>query len=205
MITLTEGTFGEAVGGIIEATTDAPHMPLRVALGGISAVLSQQNFVAVASWRRSDRELDELDEACFAAGVPWCCSYLIEDRLVTGPLVIPGSGPCYHCFRRRYLCHHPAPERELRLQRAYDRDATVGSRGFAPPMAWMAASMLIAASNADRGKAGQLMEVNLFDGGVLDTRVVAVHNCPRCNQRARARTGDRFVDRLVPAVEELLS
>lgn len=205
MITLTEGKFGEAVGNIIEAQTGAPQMPLRVALGEIARVVSQKNFVAVTSWRRADRELDELDEACFAAGVPWCSAYPIEDRLACGPLVIPGTGPCYRCFRRRYLCHHPAPEREISLQRAYARDATLGSPGFAAPVAWMAASMLLAAADVDRNKAGQLLEVSLFDFRLLDTRVVAVHNCSRCNPRIQTRTGDRFVDRLIPSVEDLLS
>jgi len=205
MITLTDGKFGESVANILKTMTGAPPVPLLVALTDIERVVSHAAFVAVASWRRSDRELDAIDEACFSAGVPWCSAWLIEDRLACGPLVIPPGGPCYRCFRRRYLCHHPAPEREIRLQSAYNRDASLGAAGFAPSSAWMAASMLAAAAKGQKENAGEIIEVNLFDGGVLDTRVVPVHGCTRCRTRTEARAGGRFVDHIIPAIEDLLT
>jgi hypothetical protein len=69
----------------------------------------------------------------------------------------------------------------------------------------MASSMLVAASKATRETAGQVIEVNLFDGGVLDTRVVPVHGCMRCRPRTETRAGGRFVDHIIPAIEDLLT
>lgn len=205
MLTLTDGQFGEAVADIVQKMTGTSRASLRDAAPGLFTQLPKGEFVAVASWRRSDRDLDKVDEASFAAGVRWCSVYLSEDRLVCGPLVIPGSGPCFSCFRRRYLCHHPAPERELRLQRAYDRERSLGSPGFVVPMAWIAASMLVIFAGMGQDEGGRLLELNLFDGGLLDTSVVAVHNCPRCRVRVGVRSGDRFVNRLMPSIKSLLA
>ncbi len=205
ILVLTEGRFGEAVGQAVEQMTAVRRIPLRAALPDLRRHLETVEFAAVASWRCCDRELDEIDQACFAAGVAWCGIYPSEDRLVCGPLVIPGSGPCFSCFRRRYLSHHRSPERHLCIQRAYERDPTLGVAGFMAPMAWIAASALIAAASMGPDHAGRLIEFNLFDAGLLDTRVIAVHNCGRCGPRVRRKDGERFVDRLVPAVEGLLS
>jgi bacteriocin biosynthesis cyclodehydratase domain-containing protein len=183
----------------------ARQPPLREALPDLARHLAGTDYAAVASWRCCDRELDEFDRACFAAGVRWCGAYPSEDRLICGPLIIPGSGPCFRCFRRRYLSHHPAPERDLCLQRAYDRDPHLGVAGFIAPMAWTAASILVAAGSSEPSEAGRLIEVNLFDAGFLHTRVIAVRSCTRCRSLISTRAGDRFVNRIRPAVEDLLA
>ncbi len=204
MITLTDGRFGEAVGAILRRTMGAHEVRLGSAITGFSEKFSPGDFLAVASWRRNDKELDELDAACFAAGVSWCGVYPTEDRLLCGPLVLPGHGPCFRCFRRRYLCHHSSPEREACLQRAYDRDPGLGAAGFMAPMAWAAASMLVAASAMGAQDGGRLREISLFDAGFLDSRVVAVHNCSRCRPSVQTRNGDRFVSRLVKSLDGML-
>lgn len=205
MLTLTEGQFGAAVADALQTMTHCDRSSLHDAAHGPSQTLANRDFVAVASWRRNDRDLDKVDEACFAVGVRWCPVYLSEDRLVCGPLIIPSSGPCFSCFRRRYLCHHPAPERELCLQRAYDRDQSLGPPGFVAPMAHIAASLLLMSAQSGEDARGKLLEINLFDAGLLETQVIAVHNCPRCRRRVEAQTGDRFVNRLKPSVERILA
>jgi bacteriocin biosynthesis cyclodehydratase domain-containing protein len=205
MITLTEGRFGEAVGGIVEKMIGARRAPLSSAIRDFPRLLSNEDFVAVASFRRSDSEFDKLDDACFAATVRWCAVYPSEDRLICGPFIAPGSGPCFRCFLRRYLCHHPAPERELCLQRAYERDPNLGPQGFLAQTAWIAASMLVATAGMNQAEGGRLLEINLFDADFLHTRVIPVHNCSRCRRHPLlTRNGDRFVNRLVPSIQDLL-
>jgi hypothetical protein len=80
----------------------------------------------------------------------------------------------------------------------------LGPTGFIAPMAWIAGAMLVAFAAMDPSEAGRLIEVNLFDAEFLDTRVIAVHNCTRCRSRVPTRNGDRFVNRLAPAVDDLL-
>jgi|SRR5439155_15570109 len=183
----------------------ARHVPLSSAIHDLPRLLLKQDFVAVASFRRNDHEFDALDQVCFAASVRWCAVYPSEDRLVCGPFIAPGSGPCFRCFLRRYLCHHAAPERELCLQRAYKRDPNLGPRGFLASVAWIAGSMLVATAGMSQAEGGRLMEINLFDADFLHTSVVPIHNCSRCRHRVLTRNGDRFVNRLIPSIQSLLA
>ena len=205
MLILTEGRFGAAVADIITSQVDATVRRLTDVIRDQRAdFLSGEAFVAVALWRPYDEECDALDEASWRAGVPWSCAYLTEDKLVCGPLTIPHHGPCYGCFRRRYLTHYRAPERELHVSRAYAHDPDLGPAGFVPAMAWIAASGLMSDARAPRTAAGRLRRVDLFTGGMIETRVVGTHHCSRCGRQNEERPGDRFVRQLVPAVPELL-
>lgn len=205
MLMLTEGRFGAAVADIVAAQVNTTVRRLTdVVPHRLADVLSGATFVAVAMWRPYDVECNALDEACWRAGVPWSSAHLTEDKLVCGPLTTPGGGPCFGCFRRRYLTHHRAPERELGVGRAYANDRNLGPEGFVPAMAWMAASALLSDAQAPPAAAGRLRRVDLFTGGMIETRVVGVHHCARCGRRAEGRPGDRFVREIVPAVEALL-
>jgi bacteriocin biosynthesis cyclodehydratase domain-containing protein len=205
MLILTEGRFGAAVADILAPQVDATVRRLTDVIGsGPLEIVTGATFVVVAMWRPYDLACDALDEACWRAGVPWSSAHLTEDKLVCGPLTIPGSGPCYGCFRRRSLTHHRAPERELGVGRAYANDRDLGPEGFVPAMAWMAAAALLSDAHAPRTAAGRLRLVDLFTGGMIETSVVEVHHCARCGRRIETRPGDRFVREITPAVEALL-
>ena len=205
MLILTEGRFGDAVASIITSQVDATVRRLTDVIHERRAeFLSGAPFVAVALWRPYDEECDALDEACWQAGVPWSSAYLTDDKLVCGPLTIPRHGPCYGCFRKRYLTHHRAPERELHVSRAYAHDPDLGPAGFVPAMAWIAASGLLSDARAPRTAAGRLRRIDLLAGGMIETGVVGVHHCSRCGRQITERPGESFVRQLVPAVQELL-
>ncbi len=205
MLILTEGRFGAAVAEIVRPQVDATVRRLTDVVSDRRAeFLSGARFVAVALWRPYDEECDRLDAACWRAGVPWSSAHLTEDTLVCGPLAIPGHGPCYGCFRRRYLTHHRAPERARCVGRAYAANPDLGPEGFVPAIAWIAASSLLSDARAPRADAGRLRLVDLFTGGMVETAVVRVHRCPRCGRRIKQRPGGRFVRQLVPAVQALL-
>ena len=205
MLILTEGRFGAAVAKIIKPQVDAKVRRLTEVVSDRRAeFLSDATFVAVALWRPYDEECDLLDAACWRAGVPWSSAHLTEDKLVCGPLAIPHHGPCYGCFRRRYLTHHRAPERVRCVGRAYASNPDLGPEGFVPAIAWIAASGLLSDARALGTASGRLRLVDLFTGGMVETMVVGVHHCSRCGRRTKEDPGRRFVHRLVPAVQELL-
>ena len=204
MLILTEGRFGAAVAEIIRPQVNATVRRLTdVVSDRCAEFLSGATFVAAALWRPYDEACDLLDAACWRAGVPWSSAHLTEDKLVCGPLAIPGHGPCYGCFRRRYLTHHRAPERALCVGRVYANDPDLGPEGFVPAIAWIAASGLLSDARAPRTAAGRLRLVDLFTGGVVETRVVGVHHCARCGRQIEDRPGGRFVRQMVPALQEL--
>ena len=130
--------------------------------------------------RLYDRECDRLDQICNDVKVPWSCVYLMDGTLWSGPLVIPGFGPCYRCFRRRYLTHANGADREIGLMRAYMKNPDWGPSGFLSPMVWMAASILMTDAQVKTEQAGKIRRFDFFDGSVVDTKVIAVHNCVRC-------------------------
>jgi hypothetical protein len=81
----------------------------------------------------------------------------------------------------------------------------LGPSGFLAPMAWTAGSMLVATAGMNQVEGGRLLEINLFDADFLHTRVVPVHNCSRCRPHVLTRIGDRFVNRVIPAIQDLLA
>jgi bacteriocin biosynthesis cyclodehydratase domain-containing protein len=205
LLLLHDGRFGDAVGERLARRF--PGLDARGLLrsrGSYAALAAAADFVAVASWRRHEPELDELDDACWRAGVPWSRAVLDERWLFGGPLVVPGRGACYRCFVGRCLSHHAAPERELVVRRAYQADPALGPRGFTAPAVGMAAGLLAADATAGPEAAGRVVRVDLVTAETTDSRVVRVHGCDRCGGPRDAVPGARFTARLVPAVKELL-
>lgn len=204
MVIFTEGRFGAAVRDLLLGScAQSTVHPFHESIDRLEDLISGAAFVAVALWRQYERECQLLDQVCFRLGVRWSAVYLSESKLYCGPLVVPGNGPCYSCFRRRYLTHSVAPEREQALLRAYANDPNLGPPGFVPAMAGLAASALLSDFQADTAAAGRLRVVELTTGGILDTRIVPVHGCARCSQ-STALPGQRTVNQLIPAIEELL-
>lgn len=190
-----------AVAERVAETMDAAVMPLT----GVDNLLESirgARFVAVALWRLYDAECDLLDQACFEAGVPWTCTYLSGKYLYCGPVMAPGHGPCYKCFRKRFLTHLPEPERELSLMQAYNRDHALGVPGFLPGLVGMAAAFILSSAKDPAAAAGRLVQVDALSGALVDTRVVPVHGCPRC-ERSTDIGPQRFIQRLVPEMRRL--
>lgn len=204
MLILFEGKFGAAVSRILrDECGNVETMPLsqyRVA----ELDRCRPDFVAVALWRPYDRECRALDHACWRAGIPWSSAWLFEGAILCGPLVTPGRGPCFGCFRRRWLTHQRSPERELCLLEAYDREPTLGPEGYCAPMARLAAASLLKDTRDSVTAPGRLIKVDLFGGNVTETRVIGVHGCPVCGSPHAIR-GDRLVRRLIPAVRQELA
>ncbi len=201
LLVLAEGRFGLATAEILASD---PKTGTRRLVGSgrpLAGHTAGEGFVAVPLWRPFDAECDRLDRDCWQLGIAWSAAYPFERELVCGPLVVPGHGPCYQCFRRRQLTHRPHPERETYLHAAYAANDTMGPPGFLPPMAWLAAAALRDDASAGPEAAGRLRVVDLVTGDVREHRVVPIHGCRRCGPGAPVRPGARFVDHLAPRLE----
>lgn len=77
----------------IEVTsTDVTELPNDVSGYDVIGVATDRPYPAVA---------EKLDQRCWAAGVPWCEATLVAHEYRVGPVVVPGTTPCYGCWRRR--------------------------------------------------------------------------------------------------------
>lgn len=179
-------------------------MPLVHEREVVRAVVRRASFVAVAAWRPYVAAFELIDELCFEVRRPWSLAEIHAQRLTCGPLVRPGDGACYHCYRRRWLSHHKAPERELVLEKAYAHEPTLGPPGFIGPLVEIAAQALAADASAGAAAAGRLRFVDVLSGAVLESGVIGVHACPRCRPTGAAAPGTRFVHELVPRFEALI-
>ena len=202
VVIIHEGTFGAAVAarlakrfpGAVQATLDEAD----------EAVYERADVVLVASWHRRQRTLDQIDALCHRAGIRWSAAVLEGMHLVVGPLVVPGSGACMACYWRRHLTHARTPQWELALADAYEANPARGPAGFPPAAVGMAAAALAADAVAQVRLAGRVVRASLLGGELVETRVVPVHGCERCGIR-RARPDRRFVDQLVPQLEEMFA
>ena len=158
--------------------------------------------VAVALWRPYVGVCERVDDICHRHGIRWSLAQIVGDKLHCGPLIVPGKGPCYRCYRKRYLSHHSAPEREMALCRAYERGPHTGVPGYIYPMVVTAAFALGSDLAAEEDEAGRLRVVDLLGGGVVEVSVLGVHGCSQCGEPRGGTVGARYVDKLVPAIKE---
>jgi bacteriocin biosynthesis cyclodehydratase domain-containing protein len=203
MILFVEGPFGDAVAERLQDNATVRVVPLAASEPHFAELVSGADSVAAALWRPYVAQLDALDEACAAARKSWSAAVLDRETLFCGPSVVPG-GPCYRCFRRRWLAWVPALEREQALDAAWAADPARGIHGFVPAAVTMAAASLLLDARDGRAGAGRVRQINLLTMDVTETRVVPVHACPRCGP-PRGPRGARFVERIAPVVAEVLS
>jgi bacteriocin biosynthesis cyclodehydratase domain-containing protein len=204
MIILTAGEFGFQVGALLAKRHSAVTHEVTAAGIDLESALSFADFVAVALWRPYVCICEQVDDICQRRGIRWSLTEIVGDKLHCGPLIVPGMGPCYRCYRKRYLSHHTAPDREMTLHGAYERDPRCGVPGHIYPMAVTAAGALSSDLAAEHSNAGRLRVVELLGGGVLEVTVLGVHGCPVCGAQRGAAVGARYVDRLIPQIKELL-
>lgn len=190
-------------GRIAERVAGARAARLSGSLDRLESLVAGAGFVAVALWRRYTGECGMLDDVCGRQRVPWSSAVLEGATLVGGPVVSPGRGACYACYRKRWLTHSAVPEREQVLDQAYARDPSLGVPGFLPSVAAIAAAGLLLDRDEHAAAAGRVRTVDLLRCQVEETRTVRVHGCPRCSPKEEP--GQRYVSRLVPALKDLLA
>ena len=199
---IVEGRFGQAVGAALAGRVEARLVARAQAMTELEPLVRSSAFVGVALWRPYVAEARAIDDACHAHGVPWSMVVLDGTRLVAGPVVSPGHGPCFGCYERRRRSHLAAPERAEAIDAAWAADPGVGVGGFLPGAVALAATGLLLDMSEHQRAAGRVRIVDLLGEDVEETRAVRIHGCPRCG--ADRRPGARYVADLAPELEEIL-
>jgi len=187
---IAAGSFGIAVAERLEAAIEAATIqhvhgdrpiPMTWPVAGIYVLAASREMPALAG---------VLDDCAFRWRVPWLPVVYEHPHLRIGPLVVPGRGPCYHCFRGRLAQHGTAPELTQALERHLGADDP-GPGGFLPAHATFAAGAAqatLAALRDDEGEdVGRVRWLNVVTARPGSARVTSVHGCVRCGRRREER------------------
>ncbi|MFE7295112.1 TOMM precursor leader peptide-binding protein [Streptomyces sp. NPDC057579] len=198
---LALGDFGAAVAERllrehdgIEVTSD------RDSLQQFSAGWPQADFRVLISWREPPHLADVLDARSAAWRIPWLPIVAEHPRLRIGPLVVPGAGACYRCFRKRRYQHERDSATTAALHAHYDAEPSAGPEGFLPQHVSLAAASaldLLHRFEDDGGRrdAGMVRHWHLLEQLITSARVVGVHGCDRCRTHGAASpTGSSWED-----------
>lgn len=146
----------------------------------------------LATWREAPDIARSLDAAAFAWRKPWIPVVYEHPYLRVGPTVVPGAGPCYHCFFARSSQHSTMADLVDALRSYYEVNPDAGTVGFLPAHAALAAAMAhevldgLAAGGAD--EPGLVRQVNVSSLRVAHGRLIGVHGCPRCGSGREPRS-----------------
>ncbi len=189
-----EGPFGRAVAQAIRRELDDVVAVEAAALGD---EIGRASCVSLVSWRWSDATALRLADAAHAAGIPFYPVHVDGRLMVLGPR-FETDGPCYRCFRSRYLAQAVGLERQQAFWKLYADDVRAGVPGFTPPMVRIAAAAALG-TFAATAPDSTVRWFDVLTGDLSAGEVASVHACPGPHHRA-ADGGERFVT----ALESLL-
>lgn len=181
------GPFGERTA---EHLTKAVPGACLVARSDIVNAFALARDAVVLALSRPEPALCELaDEVSHRYGTPWLPVTMDHPVIRVGPLVMPGCGPCFRCYRRRRQQHDTQPEASAALLAAYAADPEAGPAGYLPHHTRIAAGvvseMLHGIAVGDQRRLhghvpGSVTTIRLFGRGISTNLVVRCHDCLRC-------------------------
>jgi len=138
----------------------------------------------LVAWRRVPRTEREFDEDAFRTGQPWLPVTLDHPVLEIGPVVVPGTGPCHHCYRGRTAQHDAGREFRAVVDAHYDENPSDGPAGYLPSTALFAAAAIAGVAGrlrtAPEREAGTVRQLDVPSQALWSGHVVGVHGCARC-------------------------
>ncbi len=175
-----------------------------------SAAWPRARLRILLAWRETPKLAETIDVRSADWGTPWLPVVLEHPRLRVGPVVVPGSGPCYRCFRERRAQHEQDSAITDALHAHYDATPAAGPAGFLPHHVGLAAALVEAElQRFDNGSladnAGTVRHYHLLEHQASAAKVVAVHGCDRCRHTKPVSTWSQLADdltALLPVLEE---
>ena len=175
----TSGEFGRAVAmKLARRYPEAERIVLSAEQDRLAAGALHPGCNLFALDRIDEDLFAAVDEAAHEQRTMWLPVTIHGHRLQVGPLVIPGQGACWHCWRRRREQHRSMGE-ETSAKRV---------PGWSQQTYMACAASLASARSVEtmarhaRGDAvaGSVWTMNCLTTVVEQSTVAGVHACPRC-------------------------
>lgn len=206
MLLIYEGDFGAALAKLPQFHDRS--LPLDDALQLLETDrLADRELVAIVMTNKRIAAIRKLEHRLRELGSPWVLSFLNDRFLYCGPYFVPGRSACFDCFHRRdlsHLKHHQTAERELAFEAHFSRNPQEQLPGFTSGLLHMTAGY-IQMCQAGQVEPGKLRRINVVDGPIEDTEVIAIHNCRTCRPHQEEYYAVRFVSDLVPELRRALA
>lgn len=205
MLILTAGNFGKAIGRRLQDSQGARCIDLDAAMASLDSLLPEAGFVGVATWRALPAVAKAIDDACFKHAVRWSMVQLDGALLTCGPLVIPGTTACHHCYLKRAAAHALAPAWDKALHDYYEAHPEAGPSGYPAALVEIGAAAL--ADDAIATSAGaRVRTIDILTSNFAESEVIGVHQCPRCRKRAPGTDPtNRSIANLMPRLESFFN
>jgi bacteriocin biosynthesis cyclodehydratase domain-containing protein len=188
---LSVGDFGRAVGQYLRPF----HKDLeQTAIVGDSMPafenwpVSRVNVI-VAS-RPIPHLCESLDQISYARRLPFIPVFVDSGILRVGPILTSGES-CWNCWVRRLRQHSNWPKEFAALTQYYSSHLDEGPIGYLEPFALIAATQIAESIRAlDRSSAipGYVWQIDIVRRTIMTSRVVGIHDCPRCGLHRPALT-----------------
>ncbi|WP_133542066.1 TOMM precursor leader peptide-binding protein [Microbacterium sp. BK668] len=137
-----------------------------------------------------------LNRACLDAGTPALFVSLEGSFGYVGPLVLPGEGPCYMCWRMRALACADDFEVAMAREEALDRAHASLGRPLLPGLreaAWaivLRETLALTTSAMSPKLPGSVMVLDQLNGTTAMHPVIPRPDCPACRKKAPTPTDD---------------
>jgi hypothetical protein len=181
---LSVGPFGEAVARyFLQLRSDVTTTTIPCGAKPEPNLWPKARVHLIASWRPVAALCRYLDDLAFQNKLPVVPLILDSSLLQLGPVVVPESGCCWHCWELRTMQHGAVPSARSALWEFYDNHDTAGPEGYLEPFAAIGASRLsltVDALDCRRVAPGQVWQMNLLSRGCQTSFEVGVDGCPRC-------------------------
>ncbi len=178
---ISAGPFGTAIAHHLRnLREDVSETPL-IEEQAIQPAMARVTIIA--AWRPLSLLCERLDELSFQWQRPFVPVVAESVVLRIGPVVIPGRGPCWHCWAQRLQQHSKWPAAEQDLRQHYAANPKTGPQGYLEPFAMMAAAraaQIIEQLDSSQAVPGYIWQIDVMTREITTSVVTGVHDCPRC-------------------------
>jgi bacteriocin biosynthesis cyclodehydratase domain-containing protein len=181
---LSVGPFGQAVVRHLDSLgTDLIHTDIACNLLPLPSAWPAARIVALVSWRPVSDLCELLNEFSHDSRIPFVPVVQDLTAIRVGPIIVPGSGPCWHCWTTRCRQHSGWTKERMSLSQHYSSHPQDGPRGYLEGFAAMAANRLtdaISVLDAKAATPGSVWQIDILTGEITTSRVIGVHDCRWC-------------------------
>jgi len=181
---LSVGAFGQSIGRYLadlyprveESIMTGDTLPSFRTVSGASVHV-------LATGRPVPRLCEMMDDSCRESGLPFFPLVLDSSVIRLGPVFVRGQGGCWKCWVRRSAQHAEWAKERSALVQYYSSNAGAGPRGYLEPFAMIAASQIaqtVRVLESSSEIAGYIWQMDLLTRLISTSRLVGIHDCPRC-------------------------